>query len=220
MQRALRAVGHVIPFAVHGVLCNVFCFDGLKSTRTDVQGDVGCLHPHVFQLRQQSVVKMQRRCGRRHGTRIARKHCLITALIFGNVGFAGAAVIGALDVGWQRHMAVLRHQGMRLLTQSKAKQRAFFVRPAAREGGRKSGCARFCVLAHVQHAAYGWFFTDLHVRHHLVARQHAFNQEFHFATRRLLAKNPRLDHLGVVENQQIAGVHELGQGFKNPVDRF
>ena len=50
-----------------------------------------------------------------------------------------------------------------------------------------------------------------------MARQHPFDQQLQLATRSLLAKDARLDHLGVVEHQQIAWVQQLGQFVKDPV---
>ena len=138
---------------------------------------------------------MQRSSGRCDGTRGAGKHRLVALGIFFGVGmFTGTG--WAFDVGRQGHHAVFFHQSVRLVTQLQVKKLAVLVGPAAQQHGIKSAVAG--ATGHEHLAADQGFFTHLHVRHHLMAWQHALNEQLEFAARGLFAKNARLDNLGVV----------------------
>ena len=63
----------------------------------------------------------------------------------------------------------------------------------------------------MQHAAHGRLLADLHVRDDFVVLQHALDQQLDLAAAGLFAKDARLDHLGVVEDQQVAGLQQIGQ---------
>ena len=170
---------------MHGVFGNVLGLHGLKGACPHMQSDARSGNAHVFQLAQQSLVKMQRCSGCGYSTRDARKHRLIPCFVFCNFCVCGAAIVGPLNVGRQWHVAILRHEGMRLGAEFKAKQSAFFIRPTADQGGLKpflvwlragQGCS-----AHVKRGANGRFFAHLHVRHHAVPRQNPLDQKLHFA---------------------------------------
>ncbi len=59
-----------------------------------------------------------------------------------------------------------------------------------------------------------------HVRRHLVAREHALNQQLQLATGGFFAKQTCLDDLGVVEHQQIARIQQQRQITKDAVHRL
>ena len=212
----LGGLGHFVQFPVHGVLGDVFGFYRLESARTHMQGHAGTLHALGVQCGQQGLVKMQRRRGRSHRAWCPRKHGLVTARVFFGVGVL-TRPRWAFDVRWQWHHAMLFHQGVRFVAQLQVKQLAVFIGPAAQQHGIKSAVAGTTGHGHL--TADQRFFAHFHVRHHLVAGQHALNQQLEFAARSLLAKNTRLDDLGVVEDQQVARIEQAGQIAKNAVHR-
>src|SRR5574343_1290082 len=74
----LGGLRHLIPLTVHDVFSNVFGFDGLKRTSTDVQCDACALHATRIEFRQQGFIKMQSSSWRGHRTRGFREDGLIT----------------------------------------------------------------------------------------------------------------------------------------------
>ncbi len=116
------------------------------------------------------------------------------------------------DVGRQRHVAVALHQSVRLVAQDEAKEGALGIGPAS---GQRGGEA----AVHCQRRAHGRLLADLHVCHHLALLQHALDQQLDLATGWLLAVQARLDHLGVVEDQQVAGIQQGRQVAKDAVGR-
>ena len=113
-------------------------------------------------------------------------------------------------------MAVLSHQCMGFVTELQMNQLAVFIEPTTQQCRIKAAALS---AAHHEHlAAHQWFFADLHVRDHLVARQHSLDQQLQFAACGLLAKDAGLDHLGVVEDQQVARVEQAGQFAEDAVD--
>jgi hypothetical protein len=52
------------------------------------------------------------------------------------------------------------------------------------------------------------------VGHDLAPGEHAFDQQFELAAGGLLAEQARLDHLRVVEHQQVAGAQQEGKSRK------
>ena len=171
---------------------------------------MGLLHPHGRELVQQSLVKMQRCSGRCHRTGVLGKDRLVALGVFGRVGVG--------DVGRQRHVAVALHQGVRVVAtvvrQHEAEQRAVGIRPAPEQGGAQAICA-----IEPDRGTHLGFFADPHMRCHLVAAQHPFDQQFHLAAGRLFAKQPRLYHPGVIEHQQVARQQQPWQFTKNTVHR-
>ena len=117
------------------------------------------------------------------------------------------------DVGWQRHMTMGAHQRMRLVAEGKAEQLAVFIRPAPEQGRAEAA-------VHCEKRARQRFLADLHVRHHFVARKHPLHQQLQPATAGLGAKQACLDHLRVVEHQEIAGRQQCRQLAEHPVYRL
>ena len=119
-------------------------------------------------------------------------------------------------------MAVALHQRVgvvaRVVAQHKAKWRAVGIGPASEQSG-----AQVVVRAGRTHQGHrGTHFRFLahpHVRRHLVAGQHTFNQQLQLAAGGFFAKQAGVDDLGVVEHQQITGAQQLGQIVKNAVYR-
>ena len=68
--------------------------------------------------------------------------------------------------------------------------------------------------------AHGRLLADLHVGDDFLALQHALDQQFELAAGRLLAEQARLHHLRVVEDQQVAGAQQRGQGVEDAIDRL
>ena len=206
---------------MHLVLGQVLGLHGLEGAGAHVQGHGGGLHTFVFQRGQHLVVKVQRGRGCGHRTGVAGKHSLVAFGVFGFVGIH-LGVLVALDVGRQRQVAKLVHQLPRRCTvgtvQRKAKQRAILIGPAAQQGGIKTTLAQTAVQVHLGTGQR--FFADLHVRDDFIALQHAFYQQLQLAAAGFLAKHPGLDHLGVVEHQQVAFMQQIGQVFENAVDQL
>ena len=175
-----------------------------------MQGHAGALHATGVELGQERFVKMQGRSGRRHRARRARKHSLVTLCIFFRIAVG--------NVGRQGHMAVLFHQRVRFVAQLEVKQLAIGIGPAPQQNGIKA--AQGAAARHEHLAAHQRLFADLHVRHHLMARQHPLDQQLQLTARSFLAKDARLDHLGVVEDQQVAGIQQTGQFMKDAVHRI
>ncbi|MNV79218.1 hypothetical protein D3C71_1727600 [compost metagenome] len=61
------------------------------------------------------------------------------------------------------------------------------------------------IVGQVQLTALGGRLRGAHLRQHRVAIDHALHQHLHPAAARLLAEEARLDHAGVVEDQQVIG---------------
>ncbi|MCY1504708.1 hypothetical protein D9M68_388890 [compost metagenome] len=205
---ALRGLGHFVALGVHRVLGDVLGLHRLEGAGAHVQRDVGALHAARFEFGQQALVEMQRGRGRGHGAGHAREHGLVAALVVGRVGVR--------DVGRQRHVAAALHQRIRVFAgvalEAEAEQRAVFLGPAAQQRGAKAA-------HHLERGAHGRLLADLHVRDHLVALQHALDQQFELAAGRLLAEQARLDHARVVEDQQVARTKQRGQFLEDAVGR-
>ena len=57
------------------------------------------------------------------------------------------------------------------------------------------------------------------MRGHLVAAQHALDQQFELAAGGFFAKQAGVEHLGVVEHQQVARAQQAGEFVKDAVHR-
>ncbi|MNS84525.1 hypothetical protein D3C72_1183550 [compost metagenome] len=110
-------------------------------------------------------------------------------------------------------MAVLLHQLPRGFAmeaiKAQAEQGAHLVGPAAHQHGVKA--AGLLAAHHVQNAAHSRLLAHLHVGNDFVALQHAFDQQFDLAAAGFFAEHARLDHLGVVEDQQVARLQQIGE---------
>ena len=73
------------------------------------------------------------------------KHGLVTTFVLGFVGFGFmlrvSRVLVALNVRRQRHVAVLLHQGVRLVAELEAEQGAVFGGPTPQQGGGEATVA-------------------------------------------------------------------------------
>ena len=209
----LRGRRHVVPLAVHAVLAQILGFDGLERAGADVQRDECPAYAERVDCVEQRLVEVQRRRRGRDGARMARKHGLVTLGILGGVGVR--------DVRGQRHVAVALHQGVGVVPvvvgQHQPVQRAVGVRPAPEQRGTEAVAAASAV--HADRAADFGFFADTHVGSDLVAAEHPLDQQFHFSTGGLFAKQACLQHFGVVKNQQVFGLQEARQRLHHAVLR-
>ena len=108
---------------MHAVFRKVLRFNRLKCSCAHMQCDISGLHAFVGKCVQNALVKVQSRGGRRSCTRLFGKDRLVTLLVLSRIGVG--------DVGWQRYMSVLLHQGVGFIAKGKAEQLPVFVRPAS-----------------------------------------------------------------------------------------
>jgi hypothetical protein len=200
----LGGFGHLVALGVHHMVGYCFDLDRLEGAGAHMQRDAGALDAARLQLVEQGLVEVQRGGWRRDRAGRAREHGLVAALVLGAVAM--------FDIGRQRHMAMLLHQAVGLGAEPEAKQRAVVLGPAAQQLGAEAA-------DHVQQRARQRFLADLHVCDHLVAVEHALDQQLDLAARGLLAVQARLDDLGVVEDQQVARLEQAGQFLEDAVDR-
>jgi hypothetical protein len=195
---------------------SVLGLHGLEGACAHMQRDAGAPHAARSQFRQQGLIEMQRCRGGGHRAGVAGEDGLVALRVVGGVGVG--------DVGRQRHMAVLFHQRVGLATELEAEQRAARIGPAPQQPGAEAAAR---AARHVERGAGQRLLADLHVGDHFVAvpgadtgvGQHPLHQQFHLAPRGLLAKEPRLDDLRVVEHQQVARVQQPGQFMEDAVHR-
>ena len=86
----------------------------------------GALHAGCVQGSQHRVVKVQRSRGCGHGAGALRKHGLVAAFV--------VCGVGVVDVGRQRHMAVLLQQLQWVGRQAQVEQAVFWARAAQHLG--------------------------------------------------------------------------------------
>jgi len=158
--------------------------------------------------------------GGSHGAGCAGKNSLVTLAVLGRVGVV-AGVLLAFDIRGQGQVAVALHQIPGALVgravQGEAEQRPLRIGPAAQQRAVKATGAE--PSGQVHGAAGQGLFADLHVGHHLVASEHALDQQLQLAATGFLAKEARLDDAGVVEDQQVARLQQAGQGVEDAVHR-
>ena len=220
LQRRQRVRRHLVPLAVHAVFGQVLRLDGLEGARAHVQRDAGALHATRSQRAEHPFVKVQRGRGRGHGAGCAGEDGLVALVVLGFVGVV-AAVLLAFDVGRQRQVAVALHQLPRRLAggpvQGEAKQRAVGIGPTRQQRGVEAAARR--AARHVHRGAGQRLLADLHVRHDVIAGEHALDEQLQLAATGLLAEHARLDHARVVEHQQVAGLQQCGQLAEDAVHR-
>ena len=111
------------------------------------------------------------------------------------------------------------HQTLQLkarrATQREAKERAVGIGPARQQRGVEPASGR--AAGQVERGAGQRLFADLHVRHDLVAGEHALDQQLQLAAAGLLAEHAGLDHACVVEHQQVARLQQVGQFAEDAV---
>ena len=156
---------------------------------------------------------MQGGSRRGHRARILREHGLVAAFVVGRIGVGDRAALGALDIRWQRHVAMPLHQRVRVVAEREAEQRPVLLRPAAGQGGGEAA-------RHLQLRADQRLLADLQVGHDLTPLQHALDQQLQFAAGGLFAKQPRFHHQGVIEHHQVAGAQQRRQVAESAVGRF
>ncbi len=83
---------------MHSVIVNIVNPHRLKGARSHMQRDKGKIHPLCAKLVEQRLIKVQPRRGRGYCTGLFSVHRLIALPV--------SRVIGAINVGRQRHMAV------------------------------------------------------------------------------------------------------------------
>ena len=164
---------------------------------------------------------MQRGGGGRHRAGVFGEHGLVTLRVLRRVRVS--AVLLACNIGRQRNMAVALHQRVRVVArvvgQHKAKQRPGRIGPAPQQCGAQAvGVAGRAVQRHG--FAHSGLFAHAQMRGHLVAAKHAFDQEFELAAGGFFAKQAGIEHLGVVEHQQVARAQQAGEFVKDAVHRL
>ena len=183
--------------------------DRLEGAGTHMERHVGTLHAQGIEPLQHGLVEVQGRRGGSHGTGLACEHGLVAALIL--------FVVGVGDVGRQGHMAVAGHERVGVVAESEAEDGAVFMGPAAEQGGGEA-------TVHVQHGAGCGLLAHLHVGGHGVRlarlQQHPLHQEFESSAARLAAIEAGLDHLGVVEDHEIACPQQAGQVTELTIHRL
>ena len=151
--------------------------DRLKCARANVQRHACARNAQRVQPCQHSLIEMQRRSGCGHRTGVAGKNGLVAALVIGIVCMG--------DIRRQRHVAVLRHQRVRIGAELQPEQRSAGVRPAPQHRGGEP-------TIHVQHSTCNRFSAGFHMCGHGVCRfrfvQHAFDQQLHLAATGLATK--------------------------------
>ena len=162
--------------------------------------------PRASQRGQQRLVEVQRRGRRGHRAGRAREHGLVAPRVVG--------VVGVRDVGRQRHVAVALQQRERVAAEGAGGTARRPARPAAEHLGVEGA------VGEAQRRCPARRLARAQVRHDLVrAGQHALDQRSTVPPVRLLAEQARLDHLGVVEDQQVAGREQRRQLAEDAVDR-
>jgi len=174
------------------ILADVVHPHRLEGTGTDMQGDMPELHAAFAQRIEQGIVEMQARSRRGNGADLAREHGLVT------LGIVRAGL--ALDVGRQRQAPGVQQPVLQRFRQVEAQ-----LPEAGLVAGQHLGLA-----ASIERdpAAGLRRLADAELRARLVVRQQALDQDFHAPACGLVAEQPRRNHPGVVEDQQIARLQQ------------
>jgi hypothetical protein len=170
---------------VHPVLVQVILAHRLEGAGTDVQGDLRGLDADAAGGLQHRLVEVQPGGGRRDGP--------VASGIDGLVALPVRGVVGALDVGRQRHMAVARIS-LPKSASTAAEPEQPLVAPSTSSARRPPTAA----------GAGAGRLARAHMRDGLAPAEHALEQDLD-ATAGLLARmQPRRHHPGIVEDQQVA----------------
>ena len=159
--------------------------------------------PRAASAASELGVEMQRRRRRGDRARPLGEHGLVALDVL--------AVVGAVDVGRQRHVAVALEQFQRLGRKAQAKERGVAAGAAEHLGVEGVGEA--------DDAAGLRRLARAHLRDHDAVGLDALDQRLDRAAARLDAEQARLDHRRVVDDEQVAGAQQLGQIAKAPVVR-
>ncbi|MNO47024.1 hypothetical protein D3C76_373240 [compost metagenome] len=179
----------------------------LEGARADVQGHEGPLHALGGNLLQQRLVEVQAGRGRCDRTG--------TLGVDGLVALTVGALVGAVDIGRQRHVPDAFEQWQHLFGEAQLEQR--FV---ARDHFGLATAIDENLRTHLGRLA------GAHVGQYPVAVQHAFDQHFQLAAGGFLAEQARRDNPGIVEYHQVARaqiVEQIGellmyQGAARPIE--
>ena len=189
-----------VALAVHAMLREILHAHRLECPRAHVQRHVGELDAAFGKRREQRLVEVQARCRGRDGAGGARVYGLVAPLVLrlGRVG----------NIRRERNAAVALEQLEDRPVLGKA-QVVELVRAAehahvqsTREAQRAPG---FCRPARMD------------LRERFALRKHALDQHFDVSAGLLFPEEARLDHLRVVEYQQVAGREQLRQLGKGAV---
>ncbi|MCY1231077.1 hypothetical protein D9M72_435130 [compost metagenome] len=172
----------------------------LEGAGAHVQRQEGAPHAGGIEPGEQRIVEMQARGGRGHRAGAARVDGLVAGFVVG--------VRVVRDIRRQRQAAVALDQVQRRLGEA---QREELVH--ARAHGDGEG-----VVGQMQRAALGRGLGGAHLGQHGVGIDHALDQHLDLAAAGLVAKEARLDHAGVVEDQQVVGTQVVDDVAEGTVD--
>ncbi len=170
----------------------------LEGARAHVQGDESPLDALGGDLFQQRFVEVQA-CGGR-GDRTG------TFGIHGLVALTVSALVRAVDVGRQRHVADAVEQWQHFFGEAQLEERVM-----ARD--------HFGLAAAIDedHRAFLRRLAGAHMGQHPVAVEDALDQHFQLAAGSFLAEQARRNHPGVVEHHQVTRAQVLEQVGELPV---
>ena len=184
----------VEPLAVHMVILQIVRPHRLERAGAHMQGDIAELDAALAQFGQDRLVEMQAGGGRRDRTGLAREHGLVALHV------AGVGV--PLDVRRQRHLAQLQQQFFQRLRRLETQSEETFV--AAQH-------QRMAAVGQLDPATFLRLLADPELHGGLVRAGDPLDQDLHRAAGVLAPVQPRRQHAGVVEHQQVAGAKEVGQ---------
>ncbi|MNZ77009.1 hypothetical protein D3C78_955320 [compost metagenome] len=179
---------------MHVVVLDALDAHRLEGAGADVQGDEGGVHAPGADRRQQGIVEVQPGGGRRHRAGLA------LVGIDGLVALAVGVLVGAVDVGRQRHVADALEQRQHRLGKAQLEQRSV----AHHHLGRAA------TVDEDLHARLGRL-AGAHVGQHAVAVEHPLDEDLQLAAGGLVAEQARRNHPGVVEHHQVAGAQVFQQ---------
>ena len=129
--------------------------------------------------------------------------------------------VRVLDVGGQGKVPILFHDEVGVCRERHAKERTLFKRPPGEQLG-------LVAARQMNDTTNARFFADPHVNGHLVGWligigvgwEHALDQQFDLTARGLFSKEASFQNLGVVEDQQVTLLQELGQVIEMSIHKF
>ena len=191
-------LAHFKPLFMHVVVFDLVDPHRLEGARAHVQGDEGTLYTLGGNLLQQRLIEVQAcgRCG----------DCTGSFGVHSLVALTVGALVGAVDVRRQRHVADTVEQRQHLFGEAQLEQRVM-------------ACDHFGLAAAIDEddRAYLGRLAGAYMGQHPMAVEHALDQHFQLAAGSFLAEQPRRDHPGVVEHHQVAGAQVLEQIGELPV---
>jgi hypothetical protein len=190
-----RAGAHPDPLGVHVVVLEAPGTHRLEGPRADVQGHEVELDAALANRLEQLPIEVQAGGRRGHRARIAREHRLVAGLV--------APLRRAADVWRQRHRAVRLEQRL---------ERVFAgIELELEQVRRARGHGRPGGVGEAQPGSGAGRLAGAHVGEKAPLAGLALDQHLGAPAARLARREPRLDHPGVVEHQQIARRQQLGE---------